>query len=61
VTGSPQRTTVGAVVLHYRNWPAVGETLRMLAGQTREPDHVVLVDNASGDGSVAALKRPFRR
>jgi GT2 family glycosyltransferase len=45
--------------LHYRNWPAVAETLRALAGQTRAPDHVLLVDNASADGSVAALKAAF--
>jgi GT2 family glycosyltransferase len=58
VTGSPA-ATVGAVVLHYRNWPVVAETLRALQNQSRPPDHVVLVDNASGDGSASAIRAAF--
>jgi GT2 family glycosyltransferase len=45
--------------LHYRNWSAVADTVRALTGQTRRPDHVLLVDNACADGSVAALNAAF--
>ena len=59
MTDTDRPVTVGAIVLHYRNWPAVADTLRALAGQTRRPEHTVLVDNASADGSVAAVKAAF--
>jgi len=54
---SPMR--VGAVVLHYRFWPQVEETLQALLRQSHLPDHVVVVDNASGDGSARKIARAF--
>jgi hypothetical protein len=50
---------LGTVVLHYRFWPGVRSTLEALLSQTRPPDDVVVVDNGSGDGSVADLRRGF--
>src|SRR4051812_38833226 len=47
-----------AVVLHYRNWPLVADTIRSLRAQT-VPVPVVLVDNASGDGSVDGITKEF--
>lgn len=44
--------TIGAVVLHYRRWPDVGWCLDALHEQSRRPEEVVVVDNASGDGSA---------
>jgi N-acetylglucosaminyl-diphospho-decaprenol L-rhamnosyltransferase len=48
---------VGAVVLHYRYWPGINETLDALDRQTHPLEHVVVVDNASDDGSAEELKR----
>jgi GT2 family glycosyltransferase len=50
---------VGAVVLHYRYWPGVEETINALLAQTRPPDVVLVVDNRSADGSVESLHRAF--
>ncbi len=49
----------GAVVLHYRHWPAVATTLRALLGQTRPPEFVLVLDNASGDGSADEIAAAF--
>jgi GT2 family glycosyltransferase len=51
----PERT--GAVVVHFRNWPGVTETLDALLAE--RPAHVVLVDDASGDGSVDAIAAAY--
>jgi GT2 family glycosyltransferase len=48
---------VGAVLVHFRFWPDVERTLDALLGQTRPPDHLVIVDDCSADGSVEALRR----
>jgi N-acetylglucosaminyl-diphospho-decaprenol L-rhamnosyltransferase len=44
------------VVLHYRFWPEINTTLDSLARQEHPVEHVVVVDNASGDGSAAKLQ-----
>jgi len=49
---------IGAVVLHHRNWPGVAKTIESLRGQTTTVD-VVLVDNASSDGSVDRIRAAF--
>ena len=53
------RITIAAGVLHYRNWPEVRETLDTLWTQTRPPDHVVVVDHASGDGSAQKIREAY--
>lgn len=50
---------VGAVVLHYRRWPEVRECLDALLAQEPPPVEVVVVDNASRDGSVDELRSAF--
>jgi GT2 family glycosyltransferase len=50
---------VGVVVLHYRFWPGIAETLNTLLAQTRSPDLVIVVDNHSGDGSASRLRTAF--
>ena len=46
-------------MLHYRAWPGMGETLDGLLAQTRRPDEVVVVDHASGDGSVVHIRDAY--
>lgn len=51
---------IGSVVLHYRFWPGVKDTLKILLSQSRPPDTVVVVDNHSNDGSVPRIRKAFR-
>ncbi len=47
-----------SVVIPVRNREAiVGRTLDSLAAQTRQPEQIVLVDNASTDGTLQVLRR----
>lgn len=52
---------IAAVVLnhHSRHWPAVGLTIESLLAGTHPPDHVVIVDNHSGDGPAGAIAAGF--
>jgi GT2 family glycosyltransferase len=50
---------VGAVLVHFRFWPDVRRPLDALLGQTRPPDHVMVIDDCSGDGSAEALARAY--
>lgn len=52
----PVATT--AIVLHYQNWPGVAETIVSLRSQTL-PVPIVLVDNASADGSLRQIRLAF--
>ncbi len=47
---------VGVVLVPFRFWPEVERTLDALFDQTRLPDHVLVVDDCSADGSVEALR-----
>jgi GT2 family glycosyltransferase len=51
---SERSLQVGVVVLHYRHWPEVKLTLDALLAQDH-PMRVVVVDNASADGSAEAI------
>lgn len=51
--------SVGAVVVHHRAWPRAERTIDALLSGTRRPDDVVVVDNASGDGSAQAIQERF--
>lgn len=52
-------TSLGVVLVHYRaRWQATASLQALLSG-TRRPDHVLVVDNASADGSVVALRGQF--
>ncbi|QDW64165.1 glycosyltransferase [Oerskovia sp. KBS0722] len=42
---------VGAVIVTYNRRELLKQTLAGIEGQTRRPDHVVIIDNASDDGT----------
>ena len=48
--------SVAVIVPAYRAAHLLDTTLASVAGQTRPPERVVVVDDASGDGSVAAAR-----
>jgi GT2 family glycosyltransferase len=50
---------IGAGILHYRDWPGVGEAIDALLAQTRQPDHLLVFDHASGDGSVEKIRAAY--
>jgi GT2 family glycosyltransferase len=52
---------VCAVVVTHNRKELLGECLRALAAQRRPPDRVLVVDNASSDGTRAMLDREFER
>lgn len=55
------RPRVTAIVLNYRNWPGVRDLLGDFVGQTLAPLDIVVVDNASGDGSAAQIQGDAER
>lgn len=57
--GERAGATLGAVVLHHRSWPTVAATLDALLAQMSEPGRVVVVDNASADGSVEHIRERY--
>lgn len=50
--------SIAALVITYNAWPVVGDTLRALAGEPLV-ERVVVVDNASPDGTADAIEREF--
>jgi GT2 family glycosyltransferase len=50
---------VGAVVLHYRHWPGIKATLELLIAELPDVGSVVVVDNASGDGSADRIRQAY--
>ena len=55
-SGSPQVT---AVVVTYNRRDLLLESLAAVLGQTRAPDKAIVVDNASEDGTAAAVRDAF--
>lgn len=51
--------SVAAVVVTYNRRALLQEALAALAAQSRRPDHVVVVDNASSDGTADVVAREF--
>jgi GT2 family glycosyltransferase len=50
---------VTAVIVTYNNLLMLGELLRDLQSQTRKADEIIVVDNASSDGTDHLMKRDF--
>ncbi|MDX6254329.1 MAG: N-acetylglucosaminyl-diphospho-decaprenol L-rhamnosyltransferase [Frankiales bacterium] len=50
---------VAVVVVHFQFWPEIGPCLDSVLGQSLTPDTVLVVDDASGDGSVAAIRAAY--
>lgn len=55
----PPRATVSAIVVNYNGAKFLPDTLHSLLRQTRPPDEIVVVDNASTDGSAAMLRERY--
>ncbi|QFG22041.1 glycosyltransferase [Actinomadura sp. WMMB 499] len=58
-SGAPSGATVAAVVVTYERRDLLAESLAALAAQERRPDRIVVVDNASGDGTAAMVRERF--
>jgi rhamnopyranosyl-N-acetylglucosaminyl-diphospho-decaprenol beta-1,3/1,4-galactofuranosyltransferase len=50
---------VAAVVVTYNRIELLAEALTALGAQTRRPDRIVVVDNASGDGTAEMVRARF--
>ncbi len=51
--------TVCAVIVTYNRKALLRKCLEAVLGQTRPPDHILVVDNASTDGTVEMLQADF--
>ena len=54
---SPPRPSVALVVPNYNHGRYLPESLGSIAAQTRAPDRVVIIDDASTDDSLAVISR----
>ena len=50
---------IGALVVTHNRQELLRESLAAVLGQTRAPDQVIVVDNASTDGTAAMVEREF--
>jgi GT2 family glycosyltransferase len=50
---------LGAVILHWRHWPEVRNTIDALLAEGIDPVDVRIVDNASRDGSVERIRSAY--
>src|ERR687892_390812 len=54
---APARVRVGVVIVNYNGAGFLDRSLEALARQSRPADRVIVVDNASTDGSAEGLER----
>jgi rhamnopyranosyl-N-acetylglucosaminyl-diphospho-decaprenol beta-1,3/1,4-galactofuranosyltransferase len=57
--GSPARVRVTAVLVTYNRRELLLESLAAVHGQSRPPDTVIVIDNASSDDTAAAVRTRF--
>ena len=51
------RYSVTAVVVSYNREELLAECLAGIDRQTRQPDHLIVIDNASTDGALGVARR----
>jgi GT2 family glycosyltransferase len=56
-----KKETIAAVVVTYNRKDLLRECLSALLNQTRKPDSIIIMDNASTDGTPEMLKKEFLR
>lgn len=52
-------TTVSAIVVNYEGREFIADCLSSLLAQTRPPDDILVIDNASTDGSAELVEKSF--
>lgn len=52
---------VGVIIVNWNSGELLGRCLAALAAQTRVPERVIVIDNASADGSLEAARQTFPR
>ncbi|HXH07144.1 MAG TPA: glycosyltransferase family 2 protein [Vicinamibacterales bacterium] len=52
--------TIAVLIVNWNSGPLLAECLQALRRQVRAPDHVIVVDNASSDGSMEVAARFLR-
>jgi GT2 family glycosyltransferase len=52
-------TKVGVIIVTYNNIEMLVSLLRDLLGQTRKPDEIIVIDNASIDNTASTIKGSF--
>lgn len=54
------RALVSVIICAWNNWPDLGMTIESALGQSYEPIEVIVVDNASTDGTNTEVQTRFR-
>src|SRR4051812_32746934 len=57
LTRAMRAPTLAVIIVSYRSAEALATTVPALLRELRPDDELIVVDNASGDGTVAAVKR----
>jgi GT2 family glycosyltransferase len=52
----PSAATVSAIIVNYNGAAFIGPAIESLERQTRPPDEIIIVDNASSDGSADLIR-----
>ncbi len=52
-----ERPTLGVILPNYNHSDVVGRAIDAIAGQTRPPDQLIIVDDGSTDDSVAVIEK----
>ncbi|MGB7439334.1 MAG: glycosyltransferase, partial [Candidatus Acidiferrum sp.] len=54
-----QNPKISVVILNYRRWDALKNTLASVLSQSYTPREIIVVDNGSGDGTPGLLRQHF--
>ena len=50
---------IAVIIVNFNSGPLLGQCLRQLRAQTHRPQRVMVVDNASHDGSTDGIERDY--